>query len=206
MIRNGRCCRTCWWRITQKKSRNFTPGRYSTSKYVDGAYEVTDFFPRMGGHGIWLYFTAAVLRDSLGNIVGAVETLEDITDRKNAEQELRASSEQIAASEEELRHQVDELKKGEDALRESAENYRSVIGNIQDVYYRSDRDGNVIIASPSALVLFGYASLEEVIGKSIADIFYVDPDERKKFLDLLDKTGPVHDYETRFGKRMARQS
>ena len=201
MTGNGRCCRTSWWIIPRRRSRSCAAGKYARSRYVDGAYEGTDFFPRMGGQGIWLYFTAAVLRDSLGTITGAVETLEDITDRKRAEDELQASWEEIAASEEELRQHVGELHRSEDALRRSAENYRSVIENIQDVYYRSDRDGKVIIASPSALSLFGYASLDEIVGKSIADTFYADPDERKRFLDLLAATGSLHDYETRLRKR-----
>ena len=50
-----------------------------------GAYEAEDFFPRFGK---WLYFTANVLRDYDGNIIGAMETFQDITDRKNAEREI----------------------------------------------------------------------------------------------------------------------
>ncbi len=50
-----------------------------------GAYEAEDFFSRVGK---WLFFTAAVLRDYDGNIIGAMETFQDITDRKNAEREI----------------------------------------------------------------------------------------------------------------------
>ena len=125
----------------------------------------------------------------------------DITERREAEDALRAAYGQITASEEELRQQVEELKQREVALRESEEKYRSVIENIQDVYYRSDRDGNVVIASPSALSLFGYASLDEILGKPITETFYLDRDERKTFLDLLDRTGSVHEYETRLRKK-----
>ena len=70
-------------------------GKYNKSKYVEGAYEATDFFPKMGTNGIWLYFTASTLRDSQGNIIGAVETLEDVTDIKVKETALRASEEQF---------------------------------------------------------------------------------------------------------------
>jgi len=60
-------------------------GKYSKSSRIEGAYEATDFFPHMGPSGVWLYFTAAPIRDIDGRVIGAVETLEDITGRKNAE-------------------------------------------------------------------------------------------------------------------------
>ncbi|MFA7303836.1 MAG: PAS domain S-box protein, partial [Methanoregula sp.] len=60
-------------------------GKYSKSSCIEGAYEATDFFPHMGPSGVWLYFTAAPIRDIDGRVIGAVETLEDITGRKNAE-------------------------------------------------------------------------------------------------------------------------
>jgi signal transduction histidine kinase len=38
--------------------------------------------------GRWLFFTAAPLRDADGHVSGAIETLQDITERKAAEEEL----------------------------------------------------------------------------------------------------------------------
>jgi PAS domain S-box-containing protein len=70
-------------------------GKISKSRLVDGAYEAIDFFPKMGESGIWLYFTAAVIRDATGTVIGAVETLEDITDRKKAEDRLRSFNEEL---------------------------------------------------------------------------------------------------------------
>lgn len=54
--------------------------KFSKSRLVEGAYEATDFFPKMGKEGKWLFFTAAVIRDSVGSVIGVLETLEDITD------------------------------------------------------------------------------------------------------------------------------
>jgi two-component system, cell cycle sensor histidine kinase and response regulator CckA len=70
-------------------------GNYSKSDLVEGAYEATDFFPEMGEHGKWLHFTAAAIRDPEGRIIGAVETLEDITERKLAEEEARAARQHL---------------------------------------------------------------------------------------------------------------
>ncbi len=66
-------------------------GKYHKSKLIEDAYEATDFFPALGDGGKWLRFTAAALRDSRGVLFGAMETLEDITARKIAEEALRES-------------------------------------------------------------------------------------------------------------------
>jgi PAS domain S-box-containing protein len=61
--------------------------KYSESKLIDEAFEATDFFPDLGERGRWIRFTAATIRNKEGVIIGALETLEDITERKGAEEE-----------------------------------------------------------------------------------------------------------------------
>ena len=56
--------------------------KYRRSKLVHGGYEAEDYFPMFDR---WLFFTAAPLHDKQGRIVGAIETLQDITERKQAE-------------------------------------------------------------------------------------------------------------------------
>jgi two-component system, NtrC family, sensor kinase len=58
------------------------------SPVIKDAYEAEDFFSQMGEHGRWLSFTAAPLRNARGEVIGAIETMQDITERKNAETEL----------------------------------------------------------------------------------------------------------------------
>jgi PAS domain S-box-containing protein len=72
-------------------------GKFAKSKLVEGAYEATGFFPAMGKDGKWLYFTASAIKDSNGSIVGAVETLEDITERKQAEESLHRLNRELRA-------------------------------------------------------------------------------------------------------------
>jgi PAS domain S-box-containing protein len=67
------------------------------------------------------------------------------------------------------------------SLRESEENFRGIIENMVDVYYRADLEGNLIAVSPSGVKLLGYDSSEEMIGKSIAKEFYANPQEREYF-------------------------
>lgn len=61
------------------------------STLIPGAYECEDFFPGLADEGRWLLFSAAPLRDPSGHVVGAIETLQDVTKRKLAEQALQKS-------------------------------------------------------------------------------------------------------------------
>jgi len=71
--------------------------KYAESKVVPGAFEATDYFPQLGKGGRWLHFTAAVTRDDGGNILGGVETLEDITELKRmAEKSVQRDSVEVA--------------------------------------------------------------------------------------------------------------
>lgn len=68
-------------------------GKFHKSALIEGAFEAEDFFPAFGEHGRWLYFTAAPLRDDDGRVIGAIETLQDFTERRRAEAALRESEE-----------------------------------------------------------------------------------------------------------------
>jgi signal transduction histidine kinase len=62
---------------------------YRHSPLITSGYEALAFFPSLGEHGKWLRFTAAPLKGPGGDIVGAIETLLDITERKQAEEALK---------------------------------------------------------------------------------------------------------------------
>jgi PAS domain S-box-containing protein len=62
------------------------------SAVKEGAYEIERFFPEIGQGGRWLFITAAPLIDSDGNVLGAIETLQDTTERNMAEEARRESN------------------------------------------------------------------------------------------------------------------
>jgi PAS domain S-box-containing protein len=64
---------------------------YWKSSVTEGGYEAEGFFPDLGEKGRWIFFTAAPLKDEEGRITGAIETLQDISERKWAEQALSES-------------------------------------------------------------------------------------------------------------------
>jgi len=83
--------------------------------------------------------------------------------------------------------------KAEKALRKSEANYKSIIDNLTDVYYKADANGKLIFASRSSLAMFGYSSMNEIIGNSIENL-YPNSNQRKEFTSLLTKNGRVKNY------------
>jgi PAS domain S-box-containing protein len=66
------------------------PGKSRRSNLIEGAYEVTDLVCIPGKEEEkWVHFTAAQIRDSKGSVIGAVETLEDITELARAIEALK---------------------------------------------------------------------------------------------------------------------
>ena len=76
---------------SEEKIASYYAGKSMKSSLIRGAYEAEDFFPNLKGGGKWLFFTAAPLIDDQGQVKGAIETLQDISDRKKAEDALRLS-------------------------------------------------------------------------------------------------------------------
>lgn len=70
-------------------------GKFRPSAVIPDTFEAEDFFPHFGKRGRWLYFTAAPVFDSTGTLIGAIETLQDITERRLAEDALRASEDRF---------------------------------------------------------------------------------------------------------------
>lgn len=66
-------------------------GKYRRSEALEGSFEAEDFFPHFGEEGKWLFFTAAPLKSANGEVIGAIETLQDVTERRKAENALKES-------------------------------------------------------------------------------------------------------------------
>jgi len=91
-------------------------------------------------------------------------------------------------------------KRSEEELRRSEHRFRGIVENIQDIYYRTDTSGTVIMVSPSVLKHLSYESLDEVLGRPI-ESFYFRPEDRKVFLQTLAEKGLVNDYWVRLRKK-----
>ena len=108
------------------------------SRVIDGAYEVEDFFPDLGNGGKWLFFTAAPLMDDDKKITGAIETLQDVSERRRAEE----------------------------ALKESEKRYRTLLDFAPYPIVVFTLDGKVSYLNPAFTEVFGW-TLDELEGRLI---------------------------------------
>jgi len=88
---------------------------------------------------------------------------------------------------------ITEFNKTVVALKESEAQYRTIIENMQDLFYRTDLQGNITMVSPRGARLAGYASPDVLIGRNAARDIYADPKERDRFLAVLAEKGEVND-------------
>lgn len=66
-----------------------------TASTAPGGYEAEAFFPGIGPEGCWLHFTAAPLHDAQGEVVGAIQTLQDVSGRRRTEQDLQRHHDEL---------------------------------------------------------------------------------------------------------------
>jgi PAS domain-containing protein/DNA-binding CsgD family transcriptional regulator len=118
-------------------------GKYSKSKLLKDAFEAVDFFPSLA-EGKWVRFTAAVIRDAGGQVIGALETLEDITERKRSEIALQNAHDELEQRVEErtmdllqfsesLKSEIVERKEAEKKLRKRERELKMKSNNLQEV-------------------------------------------------------------------------
>ena len=73
-----------------------------------------------------------------------------------------------------IAHDVTQKKRSELALLKSEEKFRNIFESFQDLYFRCDLKGNLLMVSPSVYELTGYQS-NEVIGRHIDDYYLYNP-------------------------------
>lgn len=118
--------------------------------------------PRHDEKGGYFWLTASPLYDSEGRVVGAIESVRDITQRKETEKklkrahdELNATCEQLAAAEEELRQNYEELAKSQAELHSAYEqlaateeelrqNYEELAKSQKDLILSEERYRNIV--------------------------------------------------------------
>jgi len=91
---------------SEEEITSYYPDKCDRSRLIDGAYEAEDFFPDIGEYGAWLHFTASPIRNEAGELIGAIETLQDITAAKQLQENMRSYVEQITRAQEDERKRI----------------------------------------------------------------------------------------------------
>ena len=117
-------------------------------------------------------FHKAALTDASGNVTGLIGAILDITDRKKAEEKLRAAEDM----------------------------YRNIFMNSQIGLFRSEVDTGVIVDANDAFAVFaGFSDRASLLEASFnITERYIDPLERHKMIAALREHGEVHNFEARF--------
>jgi len=138
------------------------------------------------GNGAHLWVKASPLYDHDGNMVGAIESIRDITGRKAMEIELRKHRDnledlvnkrtaELKAANEQLEREIIQRKQLEKALQKSEEKYRAIFENTGTAMTILDDDTTVIMANTEALKLAGFS---KHVGSSWTE--YVAPEDLER--------------------------
>jgi len=162
---------------------------------VDGALEAEGFFPDLGEEGTWLFFTAAPLKDVGGKIIGAIETLQDITDRKRSaesilqtqvelERQVKERTAELARINATLEKEIAQRKEAEIALRQSEEKFRTISDFAYNWEYWVKQDGTFAYVSPSFEEISGY-SVKEFMEKPDLIFTICHPDDQVQLIEHI---------------------
>lgn len=131
-----------------------------------------DFCPALKQFGAYLTATAAPLYDTQGNIVGAIESIRDITDRKRAEAALEAS----------------------EAM------YRQIVETANEGILMIDADRNTVFANSKMADMLGY-SAEEMAGLAVDSFIGSERQDEARTLEDLIKMNIHHNIEMQLLRR-----
>jgi signal transduction histidine kinase len=104
-------------------------GVFHRSAIIDGAFEGEAFFSRLGERGRWLFFTAAPLCNAEGQRIGAIETLQDVTERHQAVADLREYQNHL---EELVAQRTSQLGEANARLEHDRQELEQLLGKIEE--------------------------------------------------------------------------
>jgi PAS domain S-box-containing protein len=163
--------------------------RVKKSDRVEGAYEARDFYMNLGGQSRHLYFLAAPIYDDTGNIIAAIETLQDVTKEREMELSLKEYTENIR---EELEKNI--------TLRKTIE---GIIEGSPIPMFVIDKDHKIMFWNRAFTELSGYEG-KYLIGTDRQYVpFY--PEKRPVIADLI-VDNDIDELEKFYGKKKVQKS
>ena len=145
----------------------------------------------MGQSTLEVVESTEILQAELANLRQQVEDLEQ--DKVDLETLLEMTTEHSDSVEEEL------YDKAEEAIKESERRLRMIIQATPVAVVISDiNTGTIVFANSIAGPLVGL-SIDDLVGRKVTD-FYVNPSERARLVELLNKNDQVDHYEVEFAR------
>ncbi len=148
---------------------------YSNLQRDGNSISGESYVASLGKDGSYIWGKAAPLYSSSGDIIGVIESIRDITERKLAEKELRRSREKY--------HNIFE---------------NSILG-----LYQSIPEGRYLSVNPAFARLFGYSSPQEMIAcvTDIGQQLYNNPKDRERAIKQIIEQGYLEGFELEVQRR-----
>ena len=96
---------------------------------------------------------------------------------------------------------ITERKKFEKDLKESEEKYRNLFERVRHGLFISTREGHFLDCNQAMWGLLGYQDKEEFLKIDIIKDLYANPEDRKTFMEQVEKLGFIKDFEVEFKKK-----
>jgi PAS domain S-box-containing protein len=90
----------------ERMLQDYSENRMKPSGIIKGAWEMERYYQSLGGQERYIHFTVSPITDEQGKIIAAIEIMQDISDRKRAEEENRLLSRRLISIAEEERKKL----------------------------------------------------------------------------------------------------
>lgn len=138
------------------------------STFDDHGLQCEGWFRNVGGKDRYIFSDAVPVRNGNGDVIAVIETLQDLTQRKCAEESLEKSEEKF---------------------------FKAFHASPDGIVINTKTEGLFIEANEAFFKMLGYAR-EEIIGHSSLELgIWVDPGQRAQILEQTEQEGAVRDVE-----------
>ena len=86
-------------------------------------------------------------------------------------------------------------------LRESEKKYRELFNRVDQGIFVSSKEGRFVDCNAALLNILGYTSKEEFLKMDIIKDLYLNPEDRKKYQEIIERDGFVKNYEVIWKKK-----
>ncbi len=165
---------------------------------------------KKNGEKVWIAWTNKGIYDNDGNLIKTLSIGIDRTKQHEMEKEIAEYRErleymvdertsELSATNEKLTKEIEERITIQNELFEKKTMLKSILDNFQDAFFRADINGNFTIVNNTSLIMYGYDSIEELLGSPASNL-YARKEDRDSLIEELRSKGYVND-KTLLAKR-----
>jgi PAS domain S-box-containing protein len=154
-------------------------GRIITRPIVD----ITRQMSKFSTEGVLDHKIAVRSKDEIGLLADTFNTMASHLIQRNSE----------------IKQYIRELSEINERLDESEKKYRTIFEDSTDMIFITDLDGKIVDVSPACEALLGY-NRQEALHINAQD-FYVNPDDRDRYREIMMQQGAVKDFGVIFRRK-----